>query len=164
MLSVQQIIKAIEQLLTIHTSLLEISKRKTEIIKTGAIGDLQPLLMKEQRHIQALKQAENSREQTVRNWESNQVEPMEATTISVILEHVTEHENREHLTEITTELTNMITAVKQQETLNRSLIEQSLRFVDMSLDLLQPSINQFNYGKRNRPDRGKQQSVFDSKA
>lgn len=163
-MSIQPLIKVIDQLLTIHASLLQISKQKTEIVKTGMIGDLQPLLMQEQRHVQALKQAENLRMQVVRDWESNQPELLEATTMSAILKHVTDNEDYEQLTEITTELTNTITAIKQQEILNRSLIEQSLQFVDMSLELLQPSINQFNYGKRNRPDRGKQQSVFDSKA
>lgn len=163
-MSVQQIIESIEKLLTIHESLLEISEHKTEIVKAGSIDDLQPLLMKERRYIQALKQAENSREKAVSSWASEQSVPLNEITTSTILQLVDEGETRNQLMVITTELTDMITAIKQQETLNRSLIEQSLQFVDMSLDLLHPSINQFNYGEKNRPDKGKRQSVFDSKA
>lgn len=164
MLSVQQITESIEKLLTIHIALLDISKQKTEVVKTGATGELQPLLMKERRHIQALNDAEDSRQQAVRNWVSDKQLSPDETTISTIIERVSGDEERDRLAEITTELTNVITVLKQQEELNRMLIEQSLRFVDMSLDMLHPSIKQFNYGASNSKGREKQRSVFDSKA
>ena len=64
---------------------------------------------------------------------------------------------------MTIELTKAITQLKQQEQLNQALIQQSMQFVQLSLDILNPTIQTMNYGK-NREDAGSKRSVFDSKA
>ncbi|MEN1967323.1 flagellar protein FlgN [Lentibacillus sp. N15] len=163
MLSVQQMIQAIEKLLTIHKSLLRISTEKTTIVKNGDTEQLQPLLMKERRHIQALEQTEAFRQQTVTDWAAKSGFQQQSVTITDILEQLPDEQDKEQLADVTTELTNVVTALKRQEQLNRVLIQQSLQFVDISLDMINPSLKKLNYGQAQLIDTDKQ-SVFDSKA
>ena len=60
-------------------------------------------------------------------------------------------------------LTEALIALKQQEQLNIALIQQSMQFVQLSLDLLSPSLTNMNYGKEQK-DQPINRSVFDSKA
>ncbi|WP_099159875.1 flagellar protein FlgN [Virgibacillus ndiopensis] len=162
-MSVQNIIQSLEKLVTLHESLLVVSKQKTEVIKEGSVEKLQPLLIKERKHVQVLEQAEVKRQQEVDKWFTHQKISKENATITGILEVILDVDERNELEKKTITLTKVITSLKQQEQLNQALIQQSMQFIQLSLDMMNPSIKNMNYGNKEGTDTEKR-SVFDSKA
>jgi len=147
----------------IHKELLKTSQEKTEIIKAGDIEKLQHTLTKERKYIQLLEQFEAKRERNVKKWfEENQITTNEFT-ITNILEMTHNEIDKKNLEQVMVQLTTVITQLKQQEQLNQDLTRQSLQFVQMSLNMLNPSIMDMNYGKR-ESKKPINQSVFDSRA
>ena len=63
--SVQTIITALEKLIKLHKSLNQLAEKKTNIIKEGNTDALTALLIDEQKHVKAITQMENEREQAV---------------------------------------------------------------------------------------------------
>jgi len=105
---------------------------------------------------------EKTRQKAVKEW--LEIKGLDkAGTVSELLEAVSDEKEREKLAKTSTLLTEGITKLKHNEQLNQSLLEQSLQFVQVSLDLMNPSLKNMNYGKQ--PDSyTTKRSVFDSKA
>ncbi|WP_404454310.1 flagellar protein FlgN [Virgibacillus necropolis] len=162
-MSLQTIIKSLEKLVMLHDSLLSISEQKTVAIKEGNMENLQPLLVKERKHVQALEQVETARLKDVKDWFEVNNFQSEDQTITTMLEMLEDNEQQQMLADITTQLTHSVTNLKRQEQLNQTLIQQSLQFVELSLDMMNPSINNLNYGSTKETESTKR-SVFDSKA
>lgn len=162
-MTLQTIIKSMEKLVMLHDSLLSISEQKTIAIKKGDMEKLQPLLVKERKHVQALEQVETARFKDVEEWfKTNNLQP-DDQTITAMIEHLEDSDQQRALANVTTVLTNSVTNLKRQEQLNQALIQQSLQFVELSLDMMNPSINKLNYGNKKETETTNR-SVFDSKA
>ncbi|KKE79676.1 flagellar protein FlgN [Oceanobacillus caeni] len=161
-MSVKPIIQSLGKLLEIHKGLLAISEQKTELVKAGTIDKLQQLLVKERKQIRLLEQMEGKRQQEVEEWLTAQGLPTKDATITTILEHLENETEKVEITNVSEQLTNYIMKLKQQESLNQTLINQSLEFVQLSLDLLNPSISNLNYGKQKQEKKSYNRSIFDS--
>lgn len=161
-MSVATIIQSLQKLIHIHASLVDVSEQKTSIIKEGLIDKLQPILSKERQAVQMLEKAEAKRQQAVEQWYMDNQLTSSTMTITHMLDVLDSSEERHQLEEATTELTHLLTELKRQEQLNNALIQQSMQFIQMSLDMMQPTIKNVNYGDQN--NHQSKRSVFDSKA
>ncbi|WP_226037125.1 flagellar protein FlgN [Aquibacillus saliphilus] len=165
-MSVQAIVEALTKMTQLHASLLTISTSKTESLKTGDINQLQELLSQERKHVQAINQLEKKRMDMINSWsEARQLDPT-AMTVSVMLENHLDGSEKESLEQITTTLAETIVQLKQQEQLNKELTQQSLQFIQLSMDMIAPTIKSINYGNKQdkQADQLTKRSVFDSKA
>ncbi|WP_054787154.1 flagellar export chaperone FlgN [Gracilibacillus dipsosauri] len=163
-MSVRKITQQLEKMIQLHESLLHVSKQKTEVLKEGNIEGLQRLLNQEQKHVQAINQMEQKRNEMVEIWaNSNQLD--QNTSVSTIIEQYAEGEERTALEAVTLRLAELLLDLRRQEDLNKQLTEQSLQFVRLSLDMVQPSLKNLNYGNgKTSQDSLSKRSVFDSKA
>ncbi|SFJ45782.1 FlgN protein [Halobacillus dabanensis] len=163
-MTIDTIITHMNQLKQLHDSLFSLSKKKTEALKTNDIEGIQQLLTQERKHVQAIGKIEKQRAQTVAQWSQGQGHPTAEPTVSEILE-VLQGEGKARLQDSYEGLILVLADLKQQEKLNADLTQQSLQFVNMSLDLLQPSLQSLNYGGQQGPSGNQsKRSVFDSKA
>lgn len=162
-MSVQSIIDKIRKLIAIHEQLLELSNEKTILVKEGNVEKLQPILVKERKVVQQLEQAEEERQKEVATWFANNGISTVEATVSSLLSQIENDAEQKMLEESAAQLTEVIVKLKQQEQLNMALIQQSMQFVQLSIDLLSPSLKNMNYGKENGPS-DVNRSVFDSKA
>lgn len=163
-MSVQPIIQSLEKLIDIHHIMLVISEEKTEIIKDGHLEKLQQVLIKEKKYIRLLEQAEENRQLEVEKWAIGRGFSIEEVTISYLLEKMKNGAEKSELSEKSTELVQVIGRLKQQESLNQTLIHQSMQFVKVSLDLMNPSITNMNYGNKKNESKSYNRSLFDSQA
>ncbi|MGN1385882.1 MAG: flagellar protein FlgN [Bacillus sp. (in: firmicutes)] len=164
-MSATAIIKQLDQLIQLHSSLSKIAAQKTEAIKTNDIDTLNTLLNTEQKYVRAIEQIENARQQDVikllaahNRQASNQYQD--------VLEVATEQE-KEQLISKRDQLLNIIGELKNQNSLNQQLIFHSLQYINISLDMLRPQNQQtnFNYEKpANAKQRPVNRAMFDSKA
>jgi hypothetical protein len=163
-LSIKPIIQSLLKLIDVHKELLTISEQKTELVKAGTIDKLQQLLVKERKQIRLLEQLEGKRQLEAEEWLSLQGLPLNDATITTILENLNNESEKVEIRKASEQLTSYVMKLKQQESLNQALINQSLEFVQLSLDLLNPSISNMNYGKQKQEKESYNRSIFDSQA
>ncbi|MRG84787.1 flagellar protein FlgN [Salinibacillus xinjiangensis] len=163
-MSTQAIIQAMSKLMKLHESLLKLSKEKTELLKSGDMDAFQSLLVNENKHVQAVSQLEQKRVTLTEKWFQQQGVTSQENTVSEMLKHIKDENEKEELTNIFEKFIMLMAELKQQEQLNQELTQQSLQFVELSLDLLQPSIKNLNYGDQKKGSSAPKRSVFDSKA
>ncbi|SHM96803.1 flagellar protein FlgN [Gracilibacillus kekensis] len=165
-MSVQNIIKHLTKLIELHDSLLQVSRNKTEILKENKIDALQKLLVQEQKHVKAINQIEQKRIEAVASWANeNNLDP-EAITVSSIIEDFTTGTDQQELEKVTLKLAEQLMELRMQEDLNKQLTQQSMQFVQITLDMMQPSMKNINYGKSKQQsaDAVSKRSAFDSRA
>ncbi|MBX0357538.1 flagellar protein FlgN [Halobacillus sp. Nhm2S1] len=162
-MTVKPVINYMNQLQQLHESLLSLSTRKTEALKTNDVAGIQQLLLQEKKHVQAIEKVEKQRERSVAQWASEKDLHSREWTVSDLIEMV-DGEEKELLQEAHEGLFLVLADLKQQEKLNKELTQQSLQFINMSLDLLQPSIQSVNYGGQEAGKSTAKRSIFDSKA
>ncbi len=162
-MSIHPIVRTLEKLISIHKELCHVSKEKTEILIEGSTEKLQHLIAKERKYLQLLEQFEEKRQRDVEKWFEAHQFTTEEKTVTKMLELLNDETEKQELEEVTIELTNMITTLKQQEQLNQELLRQSLQLVQLTLDMIQPNIQQINYGHKDTKETDSR-SVFDSQA
>lgn len=158
------IIVTLRTLIKLYTHLLQVSKQKTEVIKDYQLEPLEELLVTERKLIQQIDKAESKRYQAVEAWfDSNEFSGTKRT-ITVMLEKLAADDSiKTELERLSTQLRDLLTELKKQEELNQQLLVQSLQFVHLSLNMMNPSMEQINYGQNDTSPLLKR-SVFDSKA
>ncbi|WP_223155055.1 flagellar protein FlgN [Alkalibacillus aidingensis] len=160
------IIEKLEKIYQLNDSLLTLSKDKTERLKANDIEAFNDLLMKERKHVQAIEQIEAKREQETKAWFELNAPHIEEQTMTSLIEQVDDQEQKRELEDLFEKLVFVLADLKQQEQLNRDLTQQSLQFVELTLDMLRPNHQKdLNYQKPKAQDSKRSgQSVFDSKA
>lgn len=152
----------LEKLYTLHEQLLHLAKKKTEVLKNGDVGGLQNILREEQKCASAITVAENEREKAARSF--LQADGDAEVTISDCIK-AADNDEGAPLRALQENMLKVIAKLQAQNELNKQLIQQTLQYVHLTLDLLQPHPESASYG---RPDGKKQpkmaQSFFDSKA
>ncbi|UFT98550.1 flagellar protein FlgN [Radiobacillus kanasensis] len=165
-MTVQAIIESLSKLKQLHESLLSVSLQKTDAVKDGKTKALQSLLIQERKHVQAIEQVEAKRVSQTEAWAKKQGFPAEDVTVSFVMEHLEEGSEKEQMEQVTFVLASVLVKLKQQEHLNQDLIQQSLQFINLTLDMVQPTVKNINYGNNanKQPEQTARRSAFDSKA
>lgn len=153
-----------QRLVELHERLLEVSKSKTEEIKHGDLDELSKLLIQERKQIQLISQKETERHEMVKAvFDEKQVTDKEHTMTN-LLTFVEEGNEKEQLEKVMSTLIDVIVLLRDVEKLNYDLMVQSMQFVQLSLDMLQPSLSRLNYDKKRNSQASTNQYVFDSRA
>lgn len=157
-----QLIHAMKDLTATHKDLLGLSKQKTEALTNNKLDEFQALLLEEQKLIRQLEKQEQQRQEAAEAWNQEQPDAAESLTITEILDRL-DGEEQKMAEDAAVALTDTMTELKRQEQLNKALLEESMKFVQLSMELVNPSINSMNYGAASS-DKMSNRSLFDSKA
>ncbi|MFD1067698.1 flagellar protein FlgN [Oceanobacillus locisalsi] len=157
-----QLIHAVNDLTATHSDLLALSKQKTEALTNNHLDAFQGLLVQERKLTRQLEQQEEIRQGAAEAWNKKQPHPAASLTITEML-HRLDGEEKENLEKAAVALTDTITALKRQEQLNKTLLEESMKFVQLSMELVNPTIQSMNYGAGSS-EKVSGRSLFDSKA
>ncbi|MGM7683398.1 flagellar protein FlgN [Cytobacillus sp. Hm23] len=163
-MSVQALQSTLQKMYKIHKSLYDLGTKKTDIVKKGDIKALDTLLKDEQKHVAAIRTLDEERKKQVYKMVSGHTIAGSEPTVTDCID-IAAGDDKQQLIHIQTQLTQIINELKQQNELNQQLLYQSLQFVNISLDMLLPQPEAFNYEKPATSD-GHQpsRSLFDSKA
>ena len=161
-MSIASVKEQLEKLITLQKSLNKIAEQKTDIIKAGDIDALTAILKDEQKHLQAAKQLEARLMQVVQNEVTSKDTPVQ---LSDLIE-ISQGTEKEIIEDLRGKLVNELTRLKARNELNQELLQQSLQFINLNLDLLLPTIDSFNYDRRDQQDEPgpSNRSIFDTKA
>lgn len=154
----------------VHEQLLSISKDKTDAIKQSDSEALVKLLTKERQIIQKVEQLETLREQLVGQHFKQANVTSDEKTFTVLLATLDDGIAKVRLEKSVANLIQLIVSIRESEQLNNELLQQSMQFVQLSLDMIQPSSQNINYGSHAKGGNDSQhrestqkRSVFDSK-
>ncbi|WP_100333209.1 flagellar protein FlgN [Bacillus alkalisoli] len=155
-MSIQNITILLEKILTLHQRLLEQAVSKTELIKSGNPDELQSLLKEEQKLVQAIGQLEIERLKLMPNADG---------TITTLIES-TSGSDTNKLAQLKEELTTIVLQLKEQNELNQQLLQQSLQFINVTMNTLKGPETQVTYDKptAKKAPITSSRSIFDSKA
>ncbi|MBU9721730.1 MULTISPECIES: flagellar protein FlgN [Bacillaceae] len=163
-----QELKTILQTMTaLHKKFNDKALEKQEIVKKGDMPGLEKLMKEESVLIQQLRKLESTRHHFVTKMLEEKGIVKEDVTMERIMSFFSEEDQKE-LGVWQHHLVTEITKLQQQNELNNQLIEESLRFVNISLEAVHP---QQQFGNYQRPDEKQDEyrdpgtrSIFDSKA
>lgn len=154
----------IRKLIDLQEQLQEFAELKTTAIKNGDIDALNQLITREEVTVKALSQLEAKREAAVRDYLAHHGASDVKGSFDQLIAVVPEAE-RDELNELQLRLASAVLSLKQANDLNQQLLQQSLQWVQLNLNLLQPQSKPANYEHPNK-NRPKQPSVsrIDSRA
>ncbi len=159
-MSAQTLIDVLNKMLRLQKSLYEIAIRKTEVIKKGDVAALSGIMKDEQAHIAAIDVLEQQQQYAAASLTGS----VNKRSISDCMEKA-EGIERLQLEKLKMPLTDQLAELKNVNSLNQQLLEQSLQFVTLNLDLLMPAEEVPGYTKEMDDDDGlSARSLFDSKA
>ncbi|MCM3618771.1 flagellar protein FlgN [Sutcliffiella horikoshii] len=154
-MSISTIISILEKMLTLHAYLYELTVRKEEIVKANKVEELQQITREEKQYTRAIVQLEKQR-----------AEASNGKTVSTLIETCSPIEKKE-LLNLKDRLAETIAKIQKQNEINKLLLEQSLQFVTMTINTLNPQPNAVNYEKPVNTKKSVStpaRSLFDSKA
>ncbi|WP_157812110.1 flagellar protein FlgN [Alteribacter populi] len=155
----------LKQLTQLHERFNEQALEKRDAVKVGDMQGLETIMKTESALIQELRKLEKMRQVVTSSWLESRGLVKENVTVEEILTHLGESD-REEMSKWQTRLVEQIQLLKEKNELNEQLIQESLRFVNMSLDAVQPQRETENYTRPNQQINAYDtpQSLFDSKA
>lgn len=164
-ITIQRVIETIEKLTVLHEQLLSISKQKTDKITESDTEGLVKLLTKERQLVQQINQVESKRSELVNQLCKERNIETEDITITRLLENLDNQIEKADLEDEVTKLIEQIVQIRESEQLNNELLQQSMQFVQLNLEMLQPEAQQVSYGNnaQQRQQTSRKRSVFDSK-
>ncbi|MFB6468936.1 flagellar protein FlgN [Cytobacillus sp. Hz8] len=140
-MSAEKLLSSMEKLYKLHKSLYEIAVKKTDVIKKGDMDALNQILKDEQKHVAAIQMFEKERQQAAASLVPEKENPT-VTDCYVLIGEIEQF----RLAELANNLSELVFELKEQNFLNQQLIHQSLQFVNVSLNLLNPQPDAINYG------------------
>lgn len=164
-MSFERVVNILAHFIKIHKQMNELAIEKTEIIKKNDMPALDELIKKEASLIKQLKKLEQDRKKTVSEYARKYGLTSENVTISELVESVPEKE-RAILKKLQKGLLSEIGQLKKQNELNGQLLEDSLRYINFTLDLIVPDPEEYMYRRPSgkQSDEGTHRSIFDSRA
>ncbi|WP_421381452.1 flagellar protein FlgN [Bacillus salacetis] len=163
MSNVKSLGQLLEKMVKLQKSLYQLALNKTDILKIGDAEALGQLMKNELSHIKAIEALNNNSESIKNLIASEQGVPL-PVTLSAIIESVPASE-KDELRSAQTELLLVTEELKKRNELNQELLQQSLQFVNLNLDLLVGQQDPGNYSPFNGDEIGmSNRPIFNSRA
>lgn len=136
-MAVNAILTHMRDLLSLHRLLLEISTSKRQALVDNQVNELAGLVHKESRLMKQITETQQEWRKAVSQLLISQGKlPKSSLTLADIAQWITPEDSRRELLALQEQLLDLIQELKQQNTRNQQLIEQSLDYINYSIDLV----------------------------
>lgn len=147
-MSIEQINTIMAKLNVMHKSLVKLADHKTELITNGDMEGIKKMINDEQSHISAISQLEGQRQQAVlRYFNGQQLAPGTQPTIEQLIALVPTTQEKTQLQQTRDELLQTVEHLQKTNELNQKLLFNSLQVINMTVDMMRPQQDNFNYGE-----------------
>ncbi|WP_144428548.1 flagellar protein FlgN [Defluviitalea phaphyphila] len=163
---VYDLMDILEDELLLYNKLLEISKRKTDIIVAGDVNALHELTKEEQEVVAKNLKLEKQREEIIGDIALVLNEKKETLTITRLIERLGDlEEDKKRLKEIQSKIKDVLAKLKQSNEQNKVLLEQSMEMISYTINAIQStrsfSTNDYSNGGKIQNQSG--QNFFDTR-
>lgn len=136
-MAIQDLIESLEELVGLHNQLLELAHEKKDLIISNDLEQLNGVVNRESRLLRRVQEAEARRLEAMNRYLIGKgYRPNPQITVSDVLKLVFRAEDKERLQQAQKQLLVVMEQLKAANELNQQLIQQSLQFIQFSLDLL----------------------------
>lgn len=166
-MSIQPLLDTMDKLQEAHEELLELAQVKKQILISNDVDRLNIIVNKESKFVRGIAESNQERLQHISSYLiSRGYNPNPKITIGDLIKVIFKAEEKQALSQAQQKLLETIQHLKQYNTLNQQLIEQSLAFIDYSVDLVlgAPEDDVIYRNPALTNSRTKRMGVFDSKA
>lgn len=137
----------LDNLIQLHKALYTLSAQKKDVLIKGNVDELVAITRHEQKLIKGITAAETARIDIVRELSAEKGFALQEGTLAELIKLTTSAEEKTRLTASRNELTRIVAELRGANELNQQLLEQSLSFVNLTLDLITDSPeDDFIYG------------------
>jgi flagellar biosynthesis/type III secretory pathway chaperone len=155
----KNLMSVLEQEYKVYEEILKLSKKKTDIIVEGRIAELDNVVKLEQALV-----AQISRIDTQRELVLNEIVPEKKDINISELKSYADEAQKKSLEEYQKKLTQLIDEMKHVNQLNAKLINNSLEYIDFSLNLItNADATSNNYGNGGDNSQKARKNFFDMK-
>ncbi|MGO4888796.1 flagellar protein FlgN [Anaerobacillus sp. MEB173] len=163
-MSSKQMVGVLEGMIKLHCTLYELAVEKTDVVMKGDIQALNEIVKKEAETVKQVMRLNAERNKLMYAFKKDKGWTTEDVTLQDFIA-ATGEEEQPKLSELQQNLVQEIEQLKQRNELNQQLLEDSLRFVNLSLDLVMPDEEAIHYRHPTKKGYDSQQgySLFDSK-
>jgi hypothetical protein len=169
-MSIALMITHLEKLLSLHRTMLELTESKRQALVDNQVNEIAGYVNQESRLIKQVSEMDIELRSAVAVYVGERgLKPKAGITVSEIVNLVDNHVERETIKQIQLELLDTIHEIKRSNAINEQLIEQSLAYINYSLDLYtgsfaQDSVYQ-NPMQSGKPSIGSKSNIrFDTRA
>lgn len=166
-MSIQALLETMERLQESHESLLELAQDKTQIIVSNNLEQLNLMVNKESKWIRVISEANQQRILLINSYLiSRGYNPNPLITVGDLIKVIFNAQEKQALMQAQQKLLATVMQLKSVNNFNQELIEQSLSFINYTVDLvLGAPEDDVIYQNPNQQTYGtKRLSVFDTKA
>lgn len=165
-MSVQKIILAMKQLNKIHLDMLQTGQEKQRAIIANNTEALTKYMTMEARMLKNMNEAEEERAEAVNHFLIDKgIRSQLNLTVTELTRLVFDPDEKRELLTIRDELITNASELKKQNEATQQLLEQSLTFIDFSLNVLVGIDDEMVYQKpTDTPTKLKKNNYFDAKA
>lgn len=158
---VDQLKLVLNEELEVYKKLLDITISKKDIIANNQIKELDQMTKVEQTLILQIGQLEESRETLTSNLKNHFGD--QELNMQRLIDHLPE-EDKDFLFDLREDLLKTLTVIDAENKLNKTLIEDSLEYVNFNLDLLTAVNNDGSYeNTATEKEVGSRKNLFDVK-
>lgn len=166
-MSIQALLETMERLQESHESLLELAQDKTQIIISNNLDQLNLMVNKESKWIRVISEVNQQRVLLINSYLiSRGYNPNPLITVGDLIKVIFNAQEKQALMQAQQKLLATVMQLKSVNNFNQELIEQSLSFINYTVDLvLGAPEDDVIYQNPNQQTYGtKRLSVFDTKA
>jgi len=148
---------------SIYDGILELARKKTDVIVEGKVSELEEITKLEQSMILKLGKLEEEREQVVSEIARQNQAEASGLTLEILVKMAPEPCSKK-LRESGKNLENVIKELSKTNTLNSKLIKSSLDYIDFSINVLTGASSAGEtYGSAGLSNEAKKRNFFDMK-
>jgi len=129
----------LENLTHLHRALCTLAMKKKDVLIRNEVDQLVAITQQEQKLIKAVAAAEEARLEAVRALYAEKGMTSGDGTLADLIKLITAAEDKARLTHYRNELIRIVSELREANELNQQLLEQSLSFVNRTLDLITDS-------------------------
>jgi flagellar biosynthesis/type III secretory pathway chaperone len=162
----RDILQVMTDLIELHSSLIAIAERKTEILKRNEVDQLMQIVQQENKLVRQIGELDRQRiDATGRFLIEKCYAPNPRITVSDLVKIIFKSEEKKQLLDLQQQLMTTMRTLRDLNQLNQQLIEHSLAFIDYSIDLISGAPeDEIFYHNPNQSYASKRQGLFDTKA
>lgn len=166
-MSIQLLLDTMQKLQEAHEALLELAREKTEVIVCNNVDQLNSIVNKESKWIRVIAETNQQRIQFIGSYLiSRGYNPNPNITVGDLIKIIFKVEEKQALSQAQQKLVATMKQLKEENAINQQLIEQSLAFINYTVDLvLGAPDDDVVYQNPNQQSYGaKRVGMFDTKA
>lgn len=164
----QELIKAMDVLADLHGELLTVSSAKREVLVRNEVDQLNQIVSREGKLIRLIGEADQQRIKAMSDYLLRRGYHYDSRiTVSNLIKLVFKSEEKQQLLQAHQRLVAILAELKKVNELNNQLIQQSLSFIDYTLDLFTGASTEeatYTNPMKNRSNGSKGLGYFDARA